>query len=401
MGTFHTDSSLAVDDKVITQNINKCELNGRAISVFSPVDIFVTDQDGSKLGLAEDKSVVNEIPGADFEVWGEHKFVFIPTDEGQTYTINLQGTGSGIFTIKSQDIQNSQAGRTEVFSNLPVTTSLTGQININSADNTTTLSLNNSPAPVLPSAILDAAESEDFLPPVTTVALTGEQGEPGFYRSDVKVNLSATDNLSGVLDIEYSLDNASYQKDAGGAAEIIISNEGSHTLTFFSTDRAGNNEPEKTTTFTIDKTAPEAQIQFDPAVKDLKFSSAESNVAVSDNDDKIVLTDQAGNTTEIKLMGKNRKILMSAEIKSIKYNGVLADISKNKMAFLWFYDKKGNLKMLSQHVKSKNDYNILAVYNGKNTRIIGKDSSGRISKTESGLKIIRITTDNGDLNWSY
>ena len=100
---------------------------------------------------------------------------------------------------------------------------------------------------------------------------------------------------------------------------------------------------------------------------------------------------------------------MSAEIKSIKYNGVSADISRNKMAFLWLYDKSSNLKILSQYVKStlrlrsgqEKDYNILAVYDGKNTKIAGKDSSGKISKSFSGLKIIKITTNNGDLGWGY
>lgn len=65
--------------------------------------------------------------------------------------------------------------------------------------------------------------------------------------------------------------------------------------------------------------------------------------------------------------------------------------------------------MLSQRVRStlrqaqgkQNDYNILAIFDGKNTKIIGKDSSGKISKSFSGLKIIKITTKKGDLDWGY
>src|SRR3989344_3743217 len=88
---------------LITQDINECQLNGKAISVFSPINISVTDQSGNKLGLAQDQSLANEIPGADFEIWGGHKFVFLPTDSGQTYLINMQGTGSGEYTIKSDN----------------------------------------------------------------------------------------------------------------------------------------------------------------------------------------------------------------------------------------------------------------------------------------------------------
>ncbi|MCX6718454.1 MAG: hypothetical protein NTY81_02525 [Candidatus Staskawiczbacteria bacterium] len=386
---------------LITQDVLKCGLNGKAISVFSPVNIFVTDQNGNKLGLADDGSIINEIPNADFEILGEHKFVYLPQDNGQVYNINLQGTGAGTFTIKNQDISNSQIAKTEVFSNLSVTAELEGQINISPADNSTTLSLNNSPEIILPSATLDSSASEDLLPPVSTATLTGAIGQPGFYRSNVNANIKATDDSSGVLDMEYNLDDAGWQKISDDTAVIPVSKEGKHSIIFFSTDKAGNNEQEKTITFTIDKTAPEAVIQFDPGIKDLKFYPAESSDSISDKDDVIILTDHAGNTTEIDLKSKNRKILMSAEIKAIKYNGVSVDISKNQMAFLWLYDKNKNLKMLSQYAKSKKEYNVLAVYDGKNTSLIGKDSSGKILKSLSGLKIIKITTNKGDLSWSY
>jgi len=56
--------------------------------------------------------------------------------------------------------------------------------------------------------------------------------------------------------------------------------------------------------------------------------------------------------------------------------------------------------MLFQRVRSKNDYNILALFDGKNTKISGKDSSGKISKFESGLKIIKVTTKKRDLEWA-
>jgi pimeloyl-ACP methyl ester carboxylesterase len=130
-----------VDSSLITQDLNRCQLNGKAISVFSPVNIFVTDQNGNRLGLADDGSIINEIPNASFEIWGEHKFVYLPQDSGQVYTISLTGTGEGTFTIQSEDIQDSQTVKTEVFSDLPVTLELAGNININSTDNTVTLSV--------------------------------------------------------------------------------------------------------------------------------------------------------------------------------------------------------------------------------------------------------------------
>jgi len=311
------DVGTAYGEPLITQDILKCQLNGKVISVFSPVDIFVTDQEGNQLGLSSDGSIVNEISGADLEILGEHKFLYLPQDNGQTYTINMQGTGTGTYTIKSQNINNSQPTNIEIFKDLPVTSALTGQINISSTDNSTTLTVKQDQA-----------------------------------------DLSAT-----IIPIEVP-----------------------------------NNY--------IDKTPPEIVIQFDPTTKDLKFTGTDnitenSMVMVYDEDDTVVLKDGAENTTEIKLKDKDRKKKMSAKIKSIGYNGIFADISKNEMDFSWSYDKKGNLKKLTQKVKSQKDYSITAIYDGANTKITGRDSTGRVSESFSGLKIIRVATEGGDLQWSY
>ena len=244
--------------------------------------------------------------------------------------------------------------------------------------------------------------AEDFLPPLSTVILSGISGQTGFYRSDVNILLNSTDNLSGVLSLNYNIDGMGYKKISGDIAEVLISTEGEHTISFFSTDRAGNNETEKTITFTIDKTAPEAVIEFDINVKDIIFNGLDTTqVKVTDNDDTVNLTDQAGNITEINLKDKNRKKKMSAEVKSIKYNQEMPDISKNKMVYKWDYNKSGELIKFSQHIKSKKDYNISADFDGKNTVVKGKDSFGKISKLFTGLKILKITTNKGDFDWSY
>ncbi len=164
------DIGTACGEPLVTQDISKCQLTGEVISVFSPVNIFVTDQYGNKLGLVDDGSTINEIPNADFEVWGEHKFVYLPTDEGQTYSVSLQGTGSGTYTIKVDNMQNNQIMGAEVFENLPVTNSLIGSINIAQAGAQTTIDVKagqglNSEI-ILPTRVLSAVEAENYLPPI-------------------------------------------------------------------------------------------------------------------------------------------------------------------------------------------------------------------------------------------
>jgi hypothetical protein len=284
---------------------------------------------------------------------------------------------------------------------------------------------------IAPTSVVDASASQDIVPPVTSASVAGTMGQPGFYRTDATITLSATDPVvigqesltSGILKTSYSVDGAGQQEYS---SPIIVTTEGKHTITFFSTDKAGNNEEIQTLVFMIDKTAPEASIKFDMDKKDLNFSgtdntSGQADIIVADNDDTITLTDQAGNVTLMKLKDKNRKKGMSAEIKSLSYNGKQADISKNKMAFSWKTesgkdkddnrkenekgdrneDKNKKLIVLSQSVQSKKDYNILALYDGTNTKLTGRDATGKISKSLSGLTLLTVKTNQGDLTWGY
>ena len=87
----------------------------------------------------------------------------------------------------------------------------------------------------------------DTVPPVTSCTLDGELFE-GIYRSNVTVTLSAIDNESGVAVTKYQL-------DAGDwviyTAPFVVSEDGNHTLVFYSVDRAGNSEAEKQSSFII------------------------------------------------------------------------------------------------------------------------------------------------------
>jgi hypothetical protein len=316
--------------------------------------------------------------------------------------------------LDDETINGNSTIQTQVFSNLPVTTALTGQVNLTSGGQTS-LSLQSTPSSVpvvfYPTSVVNADQSQDITPPISTSTITGTMGQSGFYRSNVSITLSAVDPVvngdaaqtSGLLGTVYSLDSAattSYQ------SAINVSAEGSHSLTFFSTDKAGNNEIPQTINFTIDKTAPEAVVQFNPSLKDIQFTGSDnisttSAVTVLDNINDISLTDQAGNVTDIKLKEKNRRASMQATIQSLSYNGAAQDISKNTLAFLWAYDKNNNLTLLSQNVAAKKTYNILAVYGGKNTTLIGIDKTGIILKSIAGLDLLKVSTSKGDLGWSY
>lgn len=88
----------------------------------------------------------------------------------------------------------------------------------------------------------------DRTAPITGISHTSD----GWADGDVDVVLSPTDNLSTVASTSYQVDNGPVQS----GRSLSITTEGTHTITFFSTDAAGNVEAEKTATVKIDKFAP-------------------------------------------------------------------------------------------------------------------------------------------------
>jgi hypothetical protein len=248
-------------------------------------------------------------------------------------------------------------------------------------------------------------------------------GQPGFYKSNVNVVLSGADPIinnnasttSGVLKIQYSLDGSAtttYQ------SPISVTAEGTHIVSFFSTDRAGNNEQPQTIIFTIDKTPPELVIQFDPSAQDLSFAATDTfstilatstavtklikrpPIKILDQDSIITATDPAGNVTALVLQGKDRKHTLKADIKSLTYNGVAVNLNKNTLHFDWLYNKAGVLQILTQQVASKNNFNLLAIYGLGKTLITGKDQTGKINQLVNGLALLKVLTNQGDLVWS-
>jgi hypothetical protein len=98
-------------------------------------------------------------------------------------------------------------------------------------------------------------------PPVTIASFDPPypDGCNGWYLSNVTVTLNATDN-TGVIDTFYRID--------GGEWEIYdfpfnISEEGEHTIEYYSYDYVGNIEDVKSSTIDIDKTLSELEVEWE------------------------------------------------------------------------------------------------------------------------------------------
>lgn len=94
----------------------------------------------------------------------------------------------------------------------------------------------------------------DRTAPTTAASVSGDLTN-GWYNADVSFTLKGSDNLSGVADTFYSIDGGPGQSYN---AAVAIGTDGTHTVTYWSTDKAGNVEDEtgNSITLKLDKTPP-------------------------------------------------------------------------------------------------------------------------------------------------
>lgn len=114
----------------------------------------------------------------------------------------------------------------------------------------------------------------DEVAPVTTSDV-----KDMWSQQDVVVNLTATDDLSGVETTFYSINGAPF---AAGTT-FHVQGEGVHTVAWYSVDKAGNVEATKSATVRIDKTAPTVQFGSDLLNEYVKGTSVKLSYQASDN----------------------------------------------------------------------------------------------------------------------
>lgn len=115
-------------------------------------------------------------------------------------------------------------------------------------------------------SVTTADLSVENVAPVTTAAITpaAPNGENGWYVSNVQLDLSGTDNCSGVARTEYSTDGGNTWTPFAGS--ITFDQDGVFTVQFRSVDRVGNVETAGSATIKIDKTEPTADLSASPSI---------------------------------------------------------------------------------------------------------------------------------------
>ncbi|ULL16739.1 endonuclease [Paenibacillus sp. H1-7] len=118
-----------------------------------------------------------------------------------------------------------------------------------------------------PRGLSDFSQLADTTPPITTASLSAAPNATGWHNQDVTVTLTALDDRPGTIVTQYSTNS--------GAATVYtepvaVQTEGLNTISYFSTDAAGNAEASKSIQVKLDKTAPSVVLtQSGQPVKDV------------------------------------------------------------------------------------------------------------------------------------
>lgn len=98
------------------------------------------------------------------------------------------------------------------------------------------------------------SETGDTTVPTAVINTGAVDGSNGYYKTTPSITLAATDDAggSGVANIQYAWDGGTSQT----YASPFVALQGTHTLTYFATDVAGNREATKSLTLKVDTVLP-------------------------------------------------------------------------------------------------------------------------------------------------
>jgi len=93
----------------------------------------------------------------------------------------------------------------------------------------------------------------DILPPVTTLTLSGTMGQNQWYISALDVSLTSTDLFAEIEWSKYRIDGGQWMTYS---ANVSVTEDGEHSIEYYSKDKAGNSETASEISFRIDQTKP-------------------------------------------------------------------------------------------------------------------------------------------------
>ena len=254
---------------------------------------------------------------------------------------------------------------------------------------------------------------KDLIAPETEIIISGEKGQDNWYRSDVSVELGGRDNGGGI-GLLYTLYTTNGNDWFEYQEPLVFTEEGRHTITYQSFDKAENTEERKTIEFHIDTTPPEAKIFIDPNILDLVVEGIDENLATigetgnpatNKKDDAIyTISDLAGNTLKLDVRERDKENRDSFKIYSLQYNDSSSVIQPDNDFNVDYQTKKDKSNVKEQKFEVKREVQIRIKYDPKRnqseitTRETGEE---KLKEVKDGLILLQLKTNQGNLEYSY
>jgi len=261
----------------------------------------------------------------------------------------------------------------------------------------------------------------DTVPPTTVASVSPTSNTNGWNNTDTAVQFNAADNVggSGVKSITFSATGAQTIPSTvigGPLASVDVTSEGQTTITYFASDNAGNSETPHTITVKLDKTAPEATVQFDPLTKDIVVLGQDAGSGVKAGPiaptsvrpiaggllRTYKVVDAAGNTLTIPMEVDAQGNSISTSIQRLQYNnGPLLAIAKNQLAFHWTSDRTGLLVSIRERLdvgtgSPSEQRQEVEFANGRSTVMLERPKPESVL-VQPGLVLLRLVTNGGQL----
>jgi len=386
----------------ITTSTDGCALQGKFVSVHSPVSLDIHDDSGNHAGPSANGLIENTIPGVYYETIRENKFVFLPSG---TFDVTLTGTASGTVDL-TVDTYSGELMHEVAYQAMPVTVGSLAQLTITPTSADTELQYDYTGSGQFQdyeaTATSSTSAAYDFISPTTTAQLSDTAGNSSWYQEPVTMTLAASDSNSGVAKTEYRTDNGQW---VSYTAPVIFNDDGVYRVFYRSTDRVGNVEDEQSVAFSIDRTVPDVSILFEnghekPTVEGTDAISSAMVLEIGDNTYRV--SDEAGNLVTLVFVLKVKKSGSKAKLNEVRYNGIALPVKPITFVNSTVYDKNDELKKIRQKIAVPKYLKVGSIYKGSldETSITAKLYDEEKDKTVlGGIATVKLLISNGQFSY--
>ena len=206
----------------------------------------------------------------------------IVLNQGKSWSLYVEGVYPNDLI---RDVTDKSTGTSYVSNDLGiVTVTEDGLVEAKGAGEAT-IKISNSGINLNVPVIVKESLVTDDIAPTTDIDIVPVQNLAGWHNADLTITLTAVDNEggSGVKEVNYSYSGAvnENQTVVGGEAVLNIATEGATVLSYYATDNAGNDEPQKTYEIKLDKTPSDIVA---PGLESVYKYNSEISISYSVND---------------------------------------------------------------------------------------------------------------------